>query len=1014
MKELGITEDMIYGDLITGKSDCYEKSSGKKLWMGRYQGGRKKIAARERESSSSSHYDKEPSRSLSSPGYKTHVVSHVDIASSSAGGTSLPRFSTETENNESQEYPSSNMYVMKSGDTQERPSSQASDNNSQGMEREGSASVSLSQASQVTKDSVHNNGKKRQLTSGDSCINSQLHARKQYESESDDSVFKEKGKLKNYSLKRKRQSVDRRSRGSPKKRANDYSDDEKPKQDQKYPSRSDSVSLCQSPLQAEANIKVSAAAQVDEMVNQIHSVDLENFSEVPGPELVKQEPSHRIDLDYDQLESQVSAQLDTHQTEPEIQSSCTSMSCTPPISAFDFERDETPPAEIVEATAEWCRTQNFPADFSSVSLQHVFQYYQSSMAVDGTKNKNEGRLWHSPIWQGIFQQRDQPLGQSLAATSSDVTNPACSSQSAFYASLQNVSPTAECSSSASDIHVHAHFSARSKPVTKGSKQANLATVQQHGVPICSYLACEPWSSHLNNAMDEDTCQLSDGEIQEHLKMFLNKQEAETIEHSFDCEHMPACFVAGVETTSDVTGCTGLEQANHTVRHCSQQGEEASSNFDLISPCHSRDQNIFTTPEHQERSYLMSNTDHSCMQQGRNQRLTQHLSSQSYPLNEHVHVHKGSRDYEQALTHDRLSTLNYGATMNSVEETTARMAEKDYHHKYDQKVNEPSVSRNQWKEGEYNLSGSQQYTGKGLWRTEELEYVQEPLRRGQTDNLVGTAPCIVHTVRPPDSSLATRGEVHNGDNSNYTFSSRISLDSVYQSSSVTASQACNEMSCIHEGVVQGSQLRHLNEPTAREPYQYSPSRDHRKQASQVDLAPSPFSGYQRADVDELRVSSPDFLRRQQQRVNTERGHILPNRSMSRLKSKSMYTPLQELSKLDINPVSRGEDDPDRHDLCVPQVLNDPNKDQPRRLLHEELATTDIDVDDDAEEVSSKKLVLDKHKPTCTEPNLGMGSDDTEVDAQISGADVQVLQSKKQKLVADKYKHLQKYYYKVNTC
>ena len=1009
MKELGITEDMVYGDLITGKSDSYERSSGKKLWTGRYQGGRKKIAMRERENSSSSHYDKEPSRNLSSC-YKTHVVSHVDIASSSVGGTSLPRISTETENNEYQEHPSSNTCVMRSGDTQKKPSSQTSDSNSQGIEREGSTSMSLSQASQGTTDSV------RQLTSGDSYINSQLHARKQYESENDDSVFKEKEKLNNYGLKRKRQLVDRRSRGSPKKRASDYSDDEKPKKDQKYPSRSDSVSFCQSPLQAEANNKVNAAAQVDEMVNQIHSMDLENFPEVPGPELVKQEPLHRIDLDYDQVESQVNAQLDAHQTEPEIQSSCASMSCTPPISAFDFERDETPPAEIVEATAEWCRTQNFPADFSSVSLQHVFQYYQSSMAVDGTKDKNECGLWHSPIWPGIYQQRDQPLGQSLGATSSDVTNPACSSQSAFYASLQNVSPTTECSSNASNVRVHAHFSAYSKPVTKSSEQANLATVQ-HGVPTCSYSACEPRSSHLNNAMDGDTHQLSDGEIQEHLKMFLNKQDAEAIEHSFDCELMPTSgALTGVETTSDVTGCIGLKQANHTVRHCSQQGKEASSstNFDLISPCHSRDQNIFTIPENQEKSYLMSNINHSGMQQGGNQRLSQHLSSQSYPLNEHIHVHKGSRDYKQALTHDCLSTLSYAATMDSVEETTACI---DFHHKYDQKGNEPAMSRNQWKEGEHKLSRNRQHTSKGLWRAEELGYVQEPLRREKADNSLETAPCIVHVGRPLDSSLATRGELHNGDPSSSTFSSQTSLDSVYQASSVTASQACNEISCIHEGVVRGSQLRNLNKPTARESYRYhSPSRDHYKQASQVDLASSPFSGYQHADVDELRVSSPDFHRRRQQRLNTEGGDILPNRSLSKLKVKSMCTPLQELSKLDINPVSRDENEPDKCELCVPQrVLNEPNKDQRQRLLREELAATDIDMDDDAEEVSSTKLVLDKHKSTCTEKSLGMGmSDDTEVDALVSGADVQALQSKKRKLVADKYKHLQKYYYKVNTC
>ena len=1006
MKDLGITEDMVYGDLVqTVRSDSYGKSSGKKSWTGRYQGGRRKIGARERESSSSSHYDKEPSRSLSPP---RHVVDHMDIVSSSrsVGGASLPKISAETENNESQEYPSSNMYGMRSGETgtcQERPSSQASDNSGL-IERDGFISVSLSQASHGTRDPVHSSGKKRRLISGESCVNSQLHTKKQREGENDDTIFKEKGKLKNYNLKSgySKRQLDRRSRGSPKRGESDCSGDENPKQDPKYSPRNENLSLHQSPVQAEANTKVSAAAQIDDMLNQIHPMDVcSNFPEVPN-ELVKQELLHRAD--YDQVESQTSAQLDTHQTESKMHSPPTTMSCTPPISTFDFERDETPPAEIVEATAEWCRTQNLPPNLSSVSLQHVFQYYQSSLAVDGTKNKDEGGLWHSPIWPGMFQQRNQSLGQDLAATSPGVTNPAYSYQSA---NQQNVDPIAECSSSGSDAHVH--FNALSKPVSN-SEQTSVATVL-HGAPTCSYSAHEPWSSQLHNAMDRDSRQLSDGEVQEHLKMFLNHQETKAIEHSFNSERIPTSGTqAGVEATSDVTGCTGSEQVNHSVRYYRQQGKETSAaNFNLMSPCHSRDQNIYATPENQEEASLISNVTLSGMQQERNQRLSQNLSNQSYPLNEHVHVHRESGAFRHALTRDHLPTLGCAATMDSVKETTACIAEKDVHHKYGPGGGEPVVSRDQWKEGEHKLS--QQHNSKGLWRTEALGCVQEPLRREKAYSSVETSPYIVHTCRPLDSSLAMRSEVHNGDTSaslTYTFSNQASLDSLYQATSIAASQGSTDMSCIHEGEVRELQLQCLNEPTAREPYQYcSPSR-RQVENHRSDLTSSPLSSNQQADMDELRMLSPDFHRRQQQRLNTDRSGILP---MSRLKMRSMYTPLQELSKLSINPVSRDKNGPDKCDLCVSQkTSNNPNKrDQPQRLRCEELVEKDMD---GAEELSSKKLVQEKCKSTCTEQSLGKGSDGAEITTQISGINIQTFQSKQRKLVAHKYKHLQKYYYKVN--
>lgn len=987
MKELGITEDMIYSE---GKNDNYEKNGGKRMWMGRYQGGRKKIASRERESSV--RYDNEHSKSVSSPGYKTRVVSHVDV-SSSIVGTSLPRISTETKTKESKEYPSS---------TEERLSFQASDSNNQDREIR-SVSKSSSQASQGITESVHTSGKKRHLTSGDS-INIQPHPKKLHESESGDSVCNEKGKVKDYSLKRKGQLIDR-SRGSPPRRVNDYSDDEKPKEDRKCSPRSESASLCPSPLQSEANTSVSAATQVDEKLDQIHSVRFKN-PEVPVPELVKQEPLQRIDLNYDQVESQASAQLDVHQMEHKTQSSCTDVSCTP-ISAFDFERDETPPAEIVEATAEWCRTQNFPANLSSVSLQHVFQYYKSSLAVDGTNDTNEGGVWHTSIWPERFQRGGQPLEESFAGkcTSSNVTNTeyCYSNQSAFYASLQNVNPTGEGSSNA-----HIHSSVHSKAVTKRSKQANqhVATVL-HEEPTCNYSACEQSTSHLRSAIDGDSHQLqqhvSDGEIQEHLKVFLTKQEAEAIEHSFDSENVPTSGTqAGVETTLCFTRSTGSGQVNHTVRHCCQQGKEVSS-FDLSSPYHSRDQNIYSTPENYESSYLTTTVKESVMQQGGNQTLSRNSSTPNYSFNEHIHVPvpMETRDYKQAVTRDCLFPLSYAATVDSVEETTASIAE-GLHHKYNGERSEPS--RYQWKECEHKINESQQPSNRGLWRTEELGYVQEPLTREREDNSLETTPFVVHTCSPLNLCLAARG----GGTSTSTFSGQISLDSVTQASSLTSSM-CNKMSCIHKEEVGRSQLRHLNQPTIRESYQYrNPSRDHHRQASLANL---PSSCYHHADMDKPRVSSLEFHRGPPQQLNTERDDIFPNRSVLQSMAKSMYKPLQEISQPDVIAVSRDENETEKCNiLCVPQrTLNDTKKDQSRRLLQEELAAINSDMDDDAKEVSNNKQILDAHKPTCTEQTLHVRSNNT---AQTSVADVQALQFMGRKPVADKYKHLQKCYYKVH--
>ena len=1083
MKELGITEDMIYNDPVTSKGDTcsYGKHGGKKVWMGRYQGGRKRFATRERESSSSFQYEKDVSRSPSPPRYKTHVMSHSDMVSS-VGITSSPKIFAGTEL-ESQECLPSNRCSIKSGDFQEQPSSQASDNSSQCVEREESAEILLSQASHGSRDSVCIYENKRQSSSGETSLSSRLLARKQYESESDDTSSKERDscrKPKKYDSKgrySKRQLVDkssesdskerdreqieererwkryrsRRSKDSPKRKANSHSDDEKqPKQGQNYESdrlvlttdirnspRGGSFSLHKLPVQSEADNKVHAEVQLIGDANQINPMDLDNLSEASttSNKVVKQESWHdKIDLNYDQVESRVSAQLDTHQTEPQVQSTCTrSMSYTPPIGAFDFERDETPPAEIVEATAEWCRTQNFPPTFNSVSLQDVFQYYQNSMAADGTKNKKEDGYWHNSVWPGIFQQRDQQVDQSLVAASSNATaktTPTCISQSVCPPNINL----------ATEPNI---FNAFPKSIINNSEQSkealevNFPTVQ---LEAPSYSVFEAWSSHLRDAKDGDSHQLSDSEVQQHLEMFLNKPKPGLVDHSLNSESIltqNAQLSAGVESNTNVTEATGLigsEHRNDIARYCRQQGREPSPrrNSDLRSPYHDRDQSIYTTPENRGKSYLTCSYKHSGVarhRQERNRESSQHLSNQGYLLEEHTPG--GNGDHKQVFPHDHSSTLCCTATVDSVEQIPAYTAEKAFHHRYDPRETELAVNRGQWREGEHMLSKSQEHAIKGFWRAEELGCVRVSLRREKTDN---SEERYTYTCGPHGSNvLLTRGEAHGEAtgtplNSTCMFYNQPSLNSIYQPSSATASETCNEY--VYEREFQSSQSRRLNEPTAREHYLcYNPSTENHGGPSQVgkhyeDVTASPLSGYPPADMDKFRMSPTDLHSRRPQLLSTDRDNqksIQPRRSLPIVKMKNTCTPLLETSEPEINSVLSNASDIENCDLPQKMFNGQNERDQLQRMLDIELAEKDMK-NENAKEVINKTAVQDKDKSTCVytsigdqmtqptaEQSLDTRSVDTEVTTQISRVDVRF---RKRRLISHKYKHLQKQHYKVN--
>ena len=205
--------------------------------------------------------------------------------------------------------------------------------------------------------------------------------------------------------------------------------------------------------------QVPGEARADQTLNQIQPMDLvTSESSSPEPEgyvprsklslAIKEENEPDAQAEQDQrpeppLDALVNDQLDNCQYDPQNQTIATPSS--PVHRVFDFERDETPPAEIVEATAEWYRTQNIPPNFDSISLQHVFQYYQNSVAVSSSKIE-DGSLWPATQSQlGREQQQEQ-----TAATDSACSAPTPIMNQCSLLSQQPYATSTEANANASD------------------------------------------------------------------------------------------------------------------------------------------------------------------------------------------------------------------------------------------------------------------------------------------------------------------------------------------------------------------------------------------------------------------------------------------------------------------------------------------------------------------------------------------------------------------------------------
>ena len=477
MIELGITEDMLsYNDPARYKGSSYGRTGGKQARKEKYHGGKRRFTRRDRGSSSLFGYGREQSRSPSPiQSYRTQTSDHAPVkleGSLSAVGTSAI-----SEAYESYDRPSSFRYSLKSGDSQERPSSQLSDYSSQSGVREESAERSLSQASYGSRDSMSDG--RRYLPVSEAHSSNHHKYKKRYESDSDDASSKERdpsqrSKYSDWysrrrsehrskripapvadkssesdSKERDREEQDRwkkshyrsrRSRESPRK-TREHNDETRSKGDIQGVTKSPKTDANKSPVSSQGvqgdNLNVSGEARLDETLNQIQPMDLvtsENSSPEPegcilpnkSPHEVKDEILQELQPNLDQ-ESQVNNVISTLQIEPEAHS--VTVPSSPMHRVFDFERDVTPPAEIVEATAEWYRTQNIPPNFDSISIQHVFQYYQNSVATGGTKT--EDSLLHSPLsqWQTAQVDLGQHENQEQTATT-DVQRTPIGNQSA--------------------------------------------------------------------------------------------------------------------------------------------------------------------------------------------------------------------------------------------------------------------------------------------------------------------------------------------------------------------------------------------------------------------------------------------------------------------------------------------------------------------------------------------------------------------------------------------------------
>ena len=1226
MIELGITEDMVYGDLATSKGDSYGRGGGNKTWKGRYQGGGgRRFAPRDRgETSSSFRYDREPSRSPSpSPNYKTQASSHLETVSSlaqSVGISSSPIVPNKTEQSESQERPSSSRYSLRSGDSQERPSSQASDYSSQSGVREESVERSLSQASHGSRDSASD--RKRQPSSTETRSSSRLRARKRHESESDDTSSKERdsnrkprqvskndskkgsnrysrrsdehrskrttGRLADRSSESdskerdrdreekekreqwKRYHRSRRSRESPRRRRpREQSDDEK--QPKSYdnsesdgqmaaltvtkspkPLQQESISSQPLPVQPQANIEsniqVAIENPLDEVTNQIQPMDLDtsqNSSPEPEDNIQPSKPPTtctikkesqlesqiNVELGADQAESQIDtqlvSQLDTLLIEPQTQSM--SMPSTPPPNVFDFERDETPPAEIVEATAEWCRTQNIPANFNSIPLQHVFQYYQSSMAASGTK-KDDG-LQHNPAWpaSSFQQQGDQLQEQTACAASASPSKPTPNLSENI---AQSLNLTTEQLSSSSQFQLCPESSTTMAENLADTGDTSFPTIQ---LGPSSHPAAESRrSSRLVDANSRDFHKLSDNEVKQQLEMFLNKSGPRAQEYSSSSESvLGSQLPARGETTSFSTNVmessrSGPEQMSDIERWSEQKSKEPSPYHDLrsrTSSYHDRseeeDRTRYNTPQNRDRSYLrrensrhMDHLPHSsyrsCVDyyhaRKRDQRSSQPPSNRSYSLGGQFSGR--SRANDLSFPHDHPpSTLHHPATFDTLEASMFFEHRSEPRELYER---EPAQIRGQWREHERIGELSRD----GTWRVEE-KWRREPdvpLRRERTDDLVEwmeRSPS--NRFQEPNPSWRDDTRRLNRDDimtpltvTELGFPSQphstTPLCSVYRPSSPTTSETNEELRnlsynrALHEEEFQRSQLRHSNQPLSREHQfqRYTSIRDeHDSYKGPIrhhhhgdnDITTSPLSSYQRRDVDR---TSPTFYNERPLPLSTARerqesmsvtmsgnkqGRFKTTLDMMDVCTPSVeifhtkrdsnfgitnpkeyfdhpeselehHHPLAKMSNEDCNVRARAES---FRSFCesvatqLPAPRNQSEQDQLQKILDKELAERALEEENAKQMIdkTSKEKVL-KDKAACAYTALGKELTQntvTELNHETKSADKSIteaiiltsaaeennqqegekdLQTTPTKKVARKYKHLQKSYYKVNTC
>ena len=785
----------------------------------------------------------------------------------------------------------------------------------------------------------------------------------------------------------------RRSRGSPRRRRREWSDDEKRSQQydtsesdgqiianrlsvQPQGNQGDDVQIC-----TEAQSIVEGTSHVQPMDldtslnNSPESQQKNQSSESQATVKAEIRPEHqaKADQDSDDIDSHVDAQLESlfDNQHKKNQSHSSTVLSDPPSSVFDFERDETPPAEIVEATAEWYRTQNVPPNFNMIPLQHVLQYYQSSMSAG--RNQKDDSSWHNPSWPATsLHQRDQQQQQSATAAcaySATATSPASNTIN----SVQDVNLTAE--------HCTTMLEPKASPksavtnISEETDDTSFPTVQL-GVPGVKT------KSHDDSRVSH---KWSDSEVRHQLQMFLNKAKLRAEEYSSTAKPVPGSHLLSRggtvplstdmvepsrEGESDQISSSGIWQRS---RDISPYPDVKSRK----SVCHDKDeqtqQNVYTTPQNKDISHSSIGSS--------NHTLVEHPTCESYTdLMKGKESSQASSSYslEQEIPERIRATFPHSYPPSTLcilppsEQTTVPVFERDVGHKSDPRESYgmgQKLIQGQWKEHEQ----SEEHSTKKNWRAEEIWSRENvPLSRERVSDVGEWMETSASSAnRMQESNSSWRGEARR----QIREAPLVAADELNPPPPANHYDIYQRSTCDKD--LQTSQLQQLSQPICQEHYTTT------RVAGEFEHHPQP-----------TKLSSEDG---NTVRAENEKLQLFQERVVDQL------------------PAPRNQIEQDKFQQMLDRELEE-------RALEEENAKCREKALENAHNYAYTILDTEKVESVTTEISCDTPSAEKETEAVTHSSAVeenQHIPAKKvqtglttKKQVSRKYKQLQKSYYKVN--